>query len=120
MLADLRQRATLPSKKSNMSPASGSASADHRYASSFVRRYRADEKMEKVPQNPFMIVIRSARWKLLQELDQSRFRIHAPRGTHRTREKWPSSFAYWRSAAVCDSFSASVGLRCLISLMMRS
>src|SRR5258708_5368564 len=58
-------RATLPSKKSNIRPANGNACACHKCRRSCVMRYCADEKIERDPQKPFIIVTRSARRKLL-------------------------------------------------------
>lgn len=65
MLLDFLHLATLPSKKSNINPARGSRCAIHRYDSSFVRRYRADENTENEPQTPFIMVTRSASLKFL-------------------------------------------------------
>ena len=65
-LVDFLHRATLPSRKSNMRPASGKDRAVHRWSMSSVKRYRADEKMDIEPQTPFMIVTRSANRKFLE------------------------------------------------------
>jgi hypothetical protein len=72
------------------------ALAYQRYWRSEVRRYFAQEKTEREPQTPFMMVTRSASLKL------------------RTSEKWRSSLTNWRSSVeagldVVDSWRGFMG-----------
>ncbi len=67
MLELFRHLATLPSRKSNISPARGKASAMYRSRLSFEMRYRAEEKTDWEPHIPLEIVTRSASRKLLED-----------------------------------------------------
>lgn len=65
MLLDWRQRAIFPSSRSKIAPKNGNQSANQAYFGFDVMRKRPDMNNDCAPQNPFINVNASARWKLL-------------------------------------------------------